>query len=455
MPTAENLLNVPELQQGLTTEVNTPLPIAKVDDHLQEPVPTANFSDRETKGLMVDPHDAAEASQPLPHRLAVPRQADEEAAKEALAGIRKEQALIEATERDISLAESQHDYGEIANLRYGLLPKIAQRLADYRMQAEATLVGRELLAELDQAQKKAAEQARLAEQERQKAEEARVAEQRAAQAAVDGVRRERALLEASQREATQAKQQGDTAKVRDLREDTIPKAERRLADYQVQAEATAPGRTLLAELNEQEKAAQRAGEVLSQLAAKLGFISHEEFNQKADKSGYTLLPKLYGEPQQVVEQRSGRQFDAPLVGGRQLETVITEAIKVERDARLHQEIEMKKMEEARAVYTRYTGKEVVRVRVAENQVGALQKRIGSNAIADEKLGSDGRRGIIIIYNPSGSASTVSEVVAQVRKSGGEVFEPAEEAARRARSAQAFASSIAINLEKDSDQGIGS
>jgi len=289
--TGQNALSVPELQQGLTTEISTPLPIAKMDDHLQEPVSTTSFSEGETKGVIVDPYDAGEASQQLPDQQAVQRQADEEIAKEALAGMREEQALIEATERDITLAESRGDYGKVADLRYDLLPEIAQRLADYRMQAEATPVGCDLLAELDQAQQKAAEQARLAQEERQKAEEAQAAAQRAAQAAVDGVRRERALLEASRREAIQAEQQGDTAKARGLRGDIIPQAERRLADYQVQAEATVPGRTLLAELNEQEKAAQRAVEVLGQLSAKQGFVSHEEFGQKAGESGYILPPR--------------------------------------------------------------------------------------------------------------------------------------------------------------------
>jgi len=455
MPAEEIASSVPALQQSVATEVVTPLLIAKVDDHLQEPVPTANFSERETKGLMVDTYDAAEASQQLPVQLAAPRQSDEEAAKEALAGMRKEQALLEATERDLKLADSAVDIMKVVDLRYRLLPEIAQRLADYRMQAEATPVGRELLAEQDQAQKKEAEQARLAVQEQQKAEEVQAAGQQAAQVAVDGVRRERILLEASRGEAALAEQQGDTGKVRSLREDTIPQAERRLADYLVQAEATVPGRILLAELNEQEKAAQRASEAFGQLAAKGGFISHKEFGQKADQSGYDLLPKLYGQSQQVVEKSSGRQFDAPLVGGRQLEIVVNEAIRVEENARLHQKTEMRKLEIACADYTRYSGKEVVRVRVAEDQADALKERVGSNAIADKEAGSDGRIGISIIYNPSGGASMVSEVIAQVKKSGGEVFEQPEQAARRARSTQAFTSSIAISLGKESDREMGS
>lgn len=454
MPTEQNAPSVPELQQGLTTEVVTPLPIAKVDDHLKEPVPIASFSERETKGVIVDPHDTVEASQqPLTQQVTL-RQTDEEAAKEALVGMHGEQALMEATEKDIDLTTSQNDYVKIAYLRYELLPEIAQRLADYRMQAEATPVGRDLLAELDQAQRKAAEQARSAEQERQKAADARVAEQRAAQAAVDGVRQERALLEASRREAIQAEQQGDTAKVKGLRGDIIPQTERRLAAYQVQAETTVLGRTLLAELNEQEKAAQRAGEVLGQLAAKRGFVSYEEFGQKADESGYTLPLKLYGQPQQVVEKSSGRQVAVPLIGGQPLEKVVDKAIRVEENARLHQKIEMKKLEEARAMYTRYSGKEVVRVRVDEAQVESLRKRIGSGAIPDEKPGLDGRIGVSIIYNPSSNASMISEVAAQVRKSGGEVFERTEETARRERSIQTFASSIGINFEKKSDQEIG-
>lgn len=116
---------------------------------------------------------------------------------------------------------------------------------------------------------------------------------------------------------------------------------------------------------------------------------------------------------------------------------------------------MKKLEIACTEYTRYSGKEVVRVRVAEDQVAALQKRVGSSAIADKEAGSDGRIGISIIYNPSSGASMVSEVVDRVKKSGGEVFELPEQAVKRARSAQAFASSIAIDLGKESGREIGS
>jgi len=444
----------PEPRQGLTPEASTTLPTSKVDDYLPESTLLTVF-EQETKGVVLDPQLPAATSQQLLAQQAAQRQVEEEAAKEALTGMRKEQALIEVTKREVDLADRRGDYGKVAELRYGVIPEIAQRLADYRKQAEATPAGRELLAEQEQAQKKAAEQARSAEQERQKAEETRAAEQQVAQAAVDGVRRERTLLEASRGEAAQAEQQGDTGKARSLREDTIPKAERRLADHQVQAEATVPGRILLAELNEQEKAAQRAGEVFGQLAAKGGFISYIEFGQKADQSGYDLPPKVDGQPQQVVENSSGRQFDAPLVGGRQLEIVVNEAIRMEENARLHQKTEMRKLEIACADYTRYSGKEVVRVRVAEDQADALKERVGSNAIADKEAGSDGRIGISIIYNPSGGASMVSEVVAQVKKSGGEVFEQPEQAVRRARSTQAFTSSIAISLGKESDREMGS
>ena len=113
------------------------------------------------------------------------------------------------------------------------------------------------------------------------------------------------------------------------------------------------------------------------------------------------------------------------------------------------------MEIACAEYTRYSGKEVVRVRVAADQVTALQKHVGSGAIADKEAGSDGRIGISIIYNPSSGALMVSEVVAKVKKSGGEVFEQPAEVARRARSTQAFTSSIAISLRKEQDREMGS
>jgi len=156
----------------------------------------------------------------------------------------------------------------------------------------------------------------------------------------------------------------------------------------------------------------------------------------------------------VVEKSSGRQVELPLIDGQPLEKIVDKAIQIEENARLHQKIEMEKLEKARAVYTRYSGKEVVRVRVAEAQVESLRKRLGSGAIPDEKPGSDGRIGISIIYNPSSSALLISEVAAQVRESGGEVFERTEETARRERSIQTFASSIAINFEKASDQEIG-
>jgi hypothetical protein len=445
----------PEPRQGLVLETGTTLPISKGDNYLPESTPPTVF-EQETKGVVLDLQPLAATSQQLPAQQVAQRQVEEEeAAKEALAGIRKEQALIEATKREAELAEGRGDYGKVAALRYGVIPESEQRLADHRTQVEATPAGRELLAEQDQAQKKAAAQARSVEQERQKAEEVRAAEQQAAQAAVDGVRRERILLEARRIEAVQAEQQGDTSKVKSLRGDIIPQAERRLADYQVQAEATEFGRTLLAKLNEQEKAEQRVVEVLSQLAAKQGFVSHEEFGQKAHESGYTLPPKLYGQPQQVVEKSSGLQFAVPLIDGQPLEKIVDKAIRMEKNARLHQETEMRKLEIACAEYTRYSGKEVVRVRVSADQVTALQKHVGSGAIADKEAGSDGRIGISIIYNPSSGALMVSEVVAKVKKSGGEVFEQPAEVARRARSTQAFTSSIAISLGKEQDREMGS
>jgi hypothetical protein len=426
---------------------NDELTIAKATDHSQESVPAGNLSERETKGV-VAPQYAAEAAQ---------RQADEEMAKEALAGMRREQALIAATEKEADLAERRGDYGKVAELRYGLLKEIEQRLTDYQTQAEATPVGRRLLAEQVQAQEKTAKQAILVEQAQKKAVEARAAEEQVAEVAVRGVSRERALLEASGREAVQAEQQGRHGEATRLRSEVIPQAERRLADYERQAAATAPGRELLKELNAQEKARQLAIEVLSQVAAKRGFISREEFDQKAAVSGYHLPTKLDGQPQQVVERSSGRRFEVPLLGDKPFEKVIAESIWIEESMRTHQKTEMDALEEARGRSGR-GGKEVVRIRVDAAQVEPLQRHIGRNMLqADAKPGADGRVGLNIVYNPNSNdiASVVSRVVTRVRASGGEVFEQAEEALRRERSANAFQSNLPITLEKKEDREIGS
>lgn len=426
---------------------NDELTIAKATDHSQESVPADNLPEREMKGVIAPQH-AAEAAQ---------RQTDEEMAKEALAGMRREQALIAATEKEADLAERRGDYGKVAELRYGLLKEIEQRLTDYQTQAEATPVGRRLLAEQVQAQEKTAKQAILAEQEQKKIVEARVAEEQAAEVAVRGVGRERALLEASGREAVQAEQQGRHGEATRLRSDVIPQAERRLADYERQAAATALGRELLTELNAQEKARQLAIEVLSQVAAKRGFISREEFDQRAAVSGYHLPAKLDGQPQQVVERSSGRRFEVPLLGDKLFEKAIAESIWIENAMRAHRKTEMDALEDARGRSWR-GGKEVVRIRVDAAQVEPLQQHIGRSMLqADAKPGADGRVGLNIVYNPNSNdiASMVSRVVARVRASGGEVFEQTEEAVRRERSANAFQSNLPITLEQKKDQEIGS
>jgi hypothetical protein len=450
-------VSVPELQQELTPQISTTLPTPKAGDYLQEPTLAVSFSKQEAKAILPDTQNADATAQQPPAQPATQRQVDEEAAREALVGMLREQALIQATQKEADLFEREGNYMKVAELRYGHLPEIEQRLAGYRQQAEATPVGRNLLAEQEQAQDKAAKEVILAAQEEKKAAEAQAAEQQAAQVAVERVRRERTLLEVSRSEALQAEQQGDNEKAKRLRGAVIPQAERHLADYQLQAEATVPGRTLLAELNAQEKARQLAGEVLGQVVARRGFISHEEFNQKATGSGYHLPPKSNGQPQQVVELSSGRQFEAPLLGGEQFDKVVTKAMLVELDARAHQKTELNALEEARARYG-WGGKEVVRIRVSAAQVESLQKNIGSNMLhPDAKPGADGRIGISLIYNPHADDITarVSRVVAWARKTGGEVFEQAEEAFRRERSARSFDSNLATTPEKKSDREIGS
>jgi len=455
---AEGALVIPQIRQEPLPQVDTNLPTPE-DNRSQEPVLTATFSEQSLKGTVTNPAQIEsvqleETNRQFLAQQMAQRQAEEGVAREALAGMRREQALIAATNKEADLAEKQGDYGKVAELRYGRLDELKQRLADYRLQAEATPVGRALLAEQEKAQAKTEEQSRLSEQEQQKLAKTQAAEQRAAQVAVEGVRRERALLSSTKGEAAQAEQQGNKEKARSLRLDLIPQAERRLADYQLQAEATLPGRTLLAELNAQEKARQLAGEVLGSLAAKRGFISHEEFTQKANAVGYHLPPKVYGQPQQVVELSSGRQFNAPLVSNKQLAEVIAEAALVEKAARTHQKTEMNKLEEARAQYGR-SGKEVIRLRIDAAQVESLQKRVGSSLIPDEKPGSDGRVGLTIRYNPHSNviAAQVSQLVAQTKAAGGEVFERAEEAGKRERSAKGFYSNLPINRERESDLGI--
>jgi hypothetical protein len=394
-------------------------------------------------------------AQPVAQQSAEQQATELRAAEDVINSVRREQAFIAASERELEQLTQQGDYGSVAGL-LATIAQAAQRVTDYETQAQATGSGQVLLAEY-QAQEQAAEKIRLAKQEQERveavqiklAEQARADEQGLVERAVAGVRRERALLETSEREIAYARWLGHPEKERQLRDEVIPKAEQRLADFQLQATTTPSGQQLLkealTELETRDKATQLAGKVLGKLASKLGFIDYDEFNEKAVGVGYLLPLPAIGQRQQVVELSSMRLLDGPVINGQSISEVLEHAIRKEK----HQQTEWRALREARGRYG-IGNKEAVRVRVEPAQLPEIKRQLGNQAMPDATPGADGRIGVAIIYNPNGRTWSISRVVEQALASGGEVFERPEDTTRREQSTRADLSQVGITSDKQQE-----
>ena len=186
------------------------------------------------------------------------RQAVEQATADALTGIRREWVSMATLVQQADQAERAGDYGRVAELRYGPIQEVENRIAAHEEQAKATPAGRVLLEEMqaqEQERRGVAAQAEEAEQQRREqqrtADEARQrvedAAKRLEDARLEVQRREHAAIAAFQQahqqvaeyrtQAETAKQEGDYAFVGVMR-GIITGAERNVQQCEVALRAT-------------------------------------------------------------------------------------------------------------------------------------------------------------------------------------------------------------------------
>lgn len=238
---------------------------------------------------------------------------------------------------------------------------------------------------------------------------------------LEALRREWAVVPALRAQAEQAQRTGDIYLEADLRGMVIPAAEKQLAEYRAQAQATPAGRVLLAELENGDRLAQAQQRETERQAAearekdRVAQVARDAQQRKDDRVAQELRAA------QEEEAKKERQEAAVRAAA--------EAIKTR-----HRDTEMDALETARHQYG-WNGREVVRVRVEPDQVARIQQSIGSSAIRDEAPGTDGRIGISLVYNPNASTWPVSHVVDKVRAANGEVFERPQDTARREKNTQ--------------------
>ncbi|MGY3090952.1 hypothetical protein ACVWYF_004016 [Hymenobacter sp. UYAg731] len=259
---------------------------------------------------------------------------------------------------------------------------------------------------------------------------------------LEALRREWSVVPALRAQADQAERIGDYALVAELRYKEIPAAEQQLVECRARAQATPAGRSLLAELEEGDRIAKAQEEHKERQAIE---VRETERMAQLERSAQEREADRVAQAQwatQEEEAKKARQEAA--------DRAVAEAIKTR-----HRDTEMDALEMARRNYA-WKG-EVVRVRVAPDQVEPIQKSIGSFAIEDKAPGADGRVGVNIAYNSSGSTWLVSRVVAHVRATNGEVFERPQDAAQRERNTQSDISRSQGFVEqqgKHKDKGMG-
>lgn len=222
-------------------------------------------------------------------------------------------------------------------------------------------------------------------------------------------------------QADQAEREGKYDKVAELRCDKILVAEQQVAACRAQVEATPAGQKLIAELEKADRDAKAAEEHKVQEAAearKRELIAEQERNDQAREAAKIAQTNRLVQEEEAKKARKEADVESA----------------AEARKNLHHTTEMDAMEKAHREAG--WGKNVVRVRVAEDEVAPIQKFIGSSAIRDAEPGADGLIGVNISYNPGAMVWPISRVVDRTLENKGEVFERPQDATNREKSTQA-------------------
>ncbi|SFQ83115.1 relaxase/mobilization nuclease domain-containing protein [Hymenobacter arizonensis] len=150
----------------------------------------------------------------------------------AVAAVQRDKDLIAGYELEARQAERASDFIRMAELDYGVIPTAKQRMMAYEAEANATPIGRELLAKHNEQQHEIAEQARVRAQ---------------AETAVAAYIQEKSAIASYEAEARRAERTGDILRMAELDYGVIPAAKRQMAASETEAKSTQLGRELLAE----------------------------------------------------------------------------------------------------------------------------------------------------------------------------------------------------------------
>jgi hypothetical protein len=225
------------------------------------------------------------------------RQAAEQVTADALAGIRQEWVNMAALVQEAAQAERVGDYGRVAELRYGAIQEVEQRIAAHEEQAKATPAGHGLLdemhvqeqdrrrvaAQVEDAEQQRREQQRTAEDVIQKAEEARqraeapqIERQRRANAAIAAFQQAHQQVAEYRTQTDEAREERDYVSVGILR-GIITRAERHVQHCEVELRRTLGPADSLVHIEAQKKLQQEQAQAKyerEQLAGLESFRRH-------------------------------------------------------------------------------------------------------------------------------------------------------------------------------------
>lgn len=179
----------------------------------------------------------AELPLPAPDTAEVARQAEllrkaaEQATADALAGIRREWVYMDTLVQQVNQADREGDYARVAELRYGSILEVEERINAHKAQASATPEGRVLLdamqkqeqerlllaAQAEDDKQQQLKQQRLAEDAKRAAEATKADAERQANAVITAFKQAHQQVGEYRTQTDEARKQGDYALVGVLR----------------------------------------------------------------------------------------------------------------------------------------------------------------------------------------------------------------------------------------------